>query len=392
MFETLTPPKEDAILKLMALYRADDRPGKLDLGVGVYRDDQGRTPVMRSVKAAERKVHDAQDTKSYVALLGAPDFGDALRDLVLGDAVPADAVAVAATPGGTGALHMGFELIRKAAPGATVWLPRPTWPNHAAILKHLGMEMREYRYAAADGSLDFDGMLDDLGAAQPGDAVVLHGCCHNPTGVDPDAQMWGTIADLMNDRGLVPMVDLAYLGFGDGLVQDAEGLRLIARRCPEVLLGVSCSKNFGVYRDRVGALMSISHDTGRIDVVRGNMATLNRLNFSFPPDHGARVVTTVLTDADLRADWEAEVSEMRNRVNSLRAGLAAELQRQTNSDRFGMLMRQKGMFSKLGLSGAEVEALRNDHAVYAVGDSRINIAGLKLEEIPHLAQAIAAVI
>ncbi len=390
MFETLTPEAPDKILSLMAAFRADPRATKIDLGVGVYKDADGRTPVMRAVKAAERKLWETEATKTYTGLAGEPAFADAMRTLIMGDAAPAARVAAAATPGGTGAIRQGFELVRMAAPGATVWLSAPTWPNHPSILKYLGIPMAEYRYFHdATRGVDFDGLMADLARVGRGDAVLLHGCCHNPTGANLTPEQWGQVADLLNARGAVPFVDIAYQGFGDGLDADAIGTRTIVARCPEVIIAASCSKNFGIYRERTGLIMALG-DEARQTVMQGTLAFLNRQNFSFPPDHGARLVTMILTDPALRADWEAELEQVRTGMLGLRAQLAAELRQRTNSDRFDFIARHRGMFSRLGATPDQVERMRAEAGIYMVGDSRLNIAGLNAGTVPVLAEAIVA--
>jgi aspartate/tyrosine/aromatic aminotransferase len=390
MLETLTAQPQDKILQLIALYRDDPRPQKIDLGVGVYKDASGLTPVMRAVKAAERKLWAEETTKTYTGLAGDPAFATALTTMILG-APMADRAAAVATPGGTGAIRQAFELIRMSSPGATVWLSDPTWPNHPSILRYLGMPMAEYRYFdRASRGIDLAGMLGDLARVMAGDVVLLHGCCHNPTGANPSSDEWRQIADLLRRRGAVPLIDLAYQGFGDGLEQDAQATRLVAATFPEVLIAASCSKNFGIYRERTGLLLALS-DPLRRDVVQGNLAFLNRQNFSFPPDHGARLVTMILNDADLRADWQAELEEVRLNMLSLRSQLADALRRATNSDRYDFIAGHRGMFSRLGLNEAQVLELREKHAIYMVGDSRINIAGLNARTVPVLASAIAAV-
>ena len=391
MFDQLKDQPADKILSLMAAFRADPREGKIDLGVGVYKDADGRTPVMRAVREAERRIWDEETTKTYTALAGDPAFSDAMVAMVLGDAVPRARVAAVATPGGTGAVRQGFELIRMMNPSATVWVPEPTWPNHLSILKHLGIPTRSYRYVDAQTlQVDAAGMLEDLGAVQAGDAVLLHGCCHNPSGADPDAGTWDRIGALLRDCGALPFVDLAYQGFGDGLEADAAATReLVASG--EVLIAASCSKNFGIYRERTGVLMAVSADEGVSKLAQANLAYLNRQNYSFPPDHGARVVTTILGDEGLRADWMAELEEIRTGMQGLRASLAAELRRLTNSDRFDFLLNHKGMFSRLGASPEQVERMRAEHGIYMVGDSRINVAGLNAGTVPVLAKAMVEV-
>lgn len=393
MFSALPTHPEDKILRIMGMYRSDPRPEKIDLGVGVYKNAKGQTPVMRAIKTAEQQLWEIEDTKTYVGLVGAPDYNDAMIDLVLGDAVDRAAVASAATPGGTGAVHQAFELVRMATPDATVWVSDPTWGNHVSILKHVGLNTRVYRYFdAASGSLNFDGMQADLAGAKAGDVVLLHGCCHNPTGVNLTPAQWQTTVDLILEKGLIPMIDIAYQGFGDGLDEDAAGVRLVAKSCPELLIAASCSKNFGVYRERTGIIMAVSQNADLVKNTQANLAHLNRQNFSFPPDHGARLVTMVLTDPELRADWQAELEEVRTGMLDLRKMLAAELKRQTNSDRFDFIAEHRGMFSMMGISGEEVDALREKHAVYAISDSRINIAGLNATTVPILAAAVADVI
>ncbi len=389
MFEQLKEQPADKILALMAAYREDPRTDKVDLGVGVYKDATGKTPIMRAIKTAEKQLWDAEETKSYTGLAGDPAFGDAMVSLVLGDAVRRENVAAVATPGGTGAVRQAFDLIRMANPDARVFVSDPTWPNHLSILKHMQIEHVPYRYFDAEtGGVDFDGMMADLEAVNAGDIVLLHGCCHNPTGANLNMSQWQEVVDLLNKTGAVPMIDIAYQGFGDGLDADAAATRLVASSCPEVLIAASCSKNFGIYRERTGLLMAVSGDAGKFKINQGNLAYLNRQNFSFPPDHGARLVTMVLTDPALRADWEAELEEVRLGMLRLRQALADELRDLSGSDRFGFLAQHRGMFSRLGVGPDKVEAMREKHGIYMVGDSRMNIAGLNDQTIPKLAKAI----
>ena len=390
MFETLKPQPQDKILSLMQLFRDDPRPGKIDLGVGVYKDATGLTPVMRAVKNAERQLWETQTTKTYTGLAGDPAFGAAMLDLILGQGF-ADRAAAVATPGGTGAIRQAFELFAMAAPGKRIWMSGPTWPNHPSIARYLGIGMAEYAYYDCEtGGIDFDYLTENLSQAKPGDMVLLHGCCHNPTGANLSLPQWAAVADLIVRRGLIPLVDLAYQGFGDGLDEDAAATRLIAARCPEVLIAASCSKNFGVYRERTGVLIALT-DPARRDVVQGNLAWLNRQNFSFPPDHGARLVTMILTDPALRAEWQAELEAVRLSMLALREALSRELRDRSGSDRFGFLAQHRGMFSRLGATEAQVERLRAEHGIYMVSDSRLNIAGLNAATVPVLAKAIIAV-
>ena len=389
MFDKLNEQPADKILMLMEAFKADPREDKIDLGVGVYKNPEGITPVMRAVKAAEKRIWEEQETKAYTGLAGDPAYADAMIGLVLGDAVARDTVSAVATPGGTGAVRQAFELIRMANPAARIFVSDPTWPNHLSILKFLGMEVVPYRYFDADtGGVNFDGMMEDLKGLKTGDVVLLHGCCHNPTGANLNLTEWKAVVARMNEAGAVPMVDIAYQGFGDGLEDDAAAVRMVASSVPECLIAASCSKNFGIYRERAGLLMAVAQDAGLRKVTQGNLAYLNRQNFSFPPDHGARIVSTILTDDALRADWQAELEEVRLNMLGLREQLASELQRLSGSDRFHFLAQHRGMFSRLGCSPEQVETLRRDHGIYMVGDSRMNIAGLNQTTVPILAKAI----
>ena len=391
MFENLKPQPEDKIIKMIGMFAADPRDDKLDLGVGVYKDASGNTPVMRAVKRAEARLLESQDTKKYVGLLGNLEFVDGMRELVLGGSVASSRVTGAQTPGGTGAIRQIFELINMATPDATVWISDPSWPNHEAILKYLGMKVGKYRYFdEATCGVDFDGMMTDLDGAAAGDVILLHGCCHNPTGANITVEQWGAVTELLMSKNLTPMIDIAYQGFGDGREEDAAGVRLMAARVPEMLIAASCSKNFGLYRDRVGAALAVCKD--EVALTKGALATLNRMNFSFPPDHGATVVAIIMGDPELRADWMAEVESMRVSMLELRSGLADALRRETNSDRFDFVADHRGMFSRLGLTTPQVDKLRDEYGIYMVGDSRFNVAGLPADGLDDLAKAIAAVL
>ena len=389
MFETLKSQPADKILALMQKFREDPRESKIDLGVGVYKNAQGVTPVMRAIKAAEHKLWEEQTSKSYVGLVGDPAYSDAMIKLILADTVERGNIAAAATPGGTGAVRQAFELIKMANPSARVFVSDPTWPNHISILNYVGIETVTYRYFDRETrGVNFDGMIEDLKTAVKGDVILLHGCCHNPTGANLNEVQWKEVIALMNERGLVPMIDIAYQGFGDGLEEDAAGVRLVASGTPECLIAASCSKNFGIYRERTGLLMMVSNDTAAQKLNQGTLAFLNRQNYSFPPDHGARLVTMILNDDALRADWAAELEETRLGMLGLRQQLADELQRLSGSDRFGFLAQHRGMFSLLGTSPDLVEKMRADDGIYMVGDSRMNIAGLNADTVPILAKAI----
>ena len=389
MFQSLKEQPADKILALMQKYKEDPRDSKIDLGVGVYKNAEGLTPVMRAVKTAEQQLWERETTKSYVGLVGDPQFSDVMVDLVLSDSVARGNVAAAATPGGTGAVRQAFELLKMANPDVRVFVSDPTWPNHLSILKYLDLPVVPYRYFDSETrGVDFAGMMEDLADARSGDVILLHGCCHNPTGANLNMSQWQEVVDFLNTSGATPMIDIAYQGFGDGLQEDAAGTRLIASSVPETVIAASCSKNFGIYRERTGLLMVVSQDATAKGLNQSTLAFLNRQNFSFPPDHGARLVTMVLSDPALRADWAAELEEVRLGMLDLRTQLASELQRLSGSDRFGFLAQHRGMFSRLGASAEHVEKLRADHAVYMVGDSRMNIAGLNSATVPLLAQAI----
>ncbi len=389
MFTDLKKQPADKILQLMQMFREDPRTDKIDLGVGIYKDANGNTPVMRAIKAAEKQLWETETTKKYTGLAGEPAYQDAMVDLVLADSVARDQVAAAATPGGTGAIRQAVELIKMANPNATIWLSDPTWPNHPSIIKYVGLNMAEYRYFDdATCGVDFDGMMSDLAAVKSGDIVLLHGCCHNPTGANLNPAQWQTVVDHLGKTGAIPFIDIAYQGFGDGLDVDAAAVRLVASSLPETIIAASCSKNFGIYRERTGVLMTVSQDRENTALNQGTLAFLNRQNFSFPPDHGARLVTMILNDEALKADWMAELEEVRLGMLKLREMLAAELQRLSGSDRFGFLAQHRGMFSRLGATPEQVETLRAEHGIYMIGDSRMNIAGLNEATIPVLAKAI----
>jgi len=389
MFQSLKEQPADKILALMQQYKEDPRESKIDLGVGVYKNAAGLTPVMRAIKTAEQQLWERETTKSYVGLVGDPQFSDVMVDLVLSDSVARGNVAAAATPGGTGAVRQAFELLKMANPDVRVFVSNPTWPNHLSILKYLELPVVPYRYFDSETrGVDFAAMMEDLAEARSGDVILLHGCCHNPTGANLNMSQWQDVVDFLNASGATPMIDIAYQGFGDGLQEDAAGTRLVASSVPETVIAASCSKNFGIYRERTGLLMVVSQDATAKGLNQSTLAFLNRQNFSFPPDHGARLVTMVLSDPALRADWAAELEEVRLGMLDLRTQLASELQRLSGSDRFGFLAQHRGMFSRLGASAEHVEKLRADHAVYMVGDSRMNIAGLNSATVPVLAQAI----
>jgi aspartate/tyrosine/aromatic aminotransferase len=393
MFEDLQPAPADKILALIGLCRADPRADKVDLGVGVYKDRDGKTPMMRAVREAERRLLQSQDTKTYLGLAGDTGFNAAMIRLVFGEIADFSRIRAAQAPGGSGALRLLAELLKRTRSDATVWLSDPTWPNHMPVMRAAGLQTREYPYFdATSGAVRFDDMLSALRTADRGDVVLLHGCCHNPTGANLDIAQWAAVAELVVERGLLPFVDIAYQGFGEGLDADAAGLRLLATKVPEMVVASSCSKNFAVYRDRVGAAMILARDGAQADVAMGQMLSAARAMYSMPPDHGAAAVRIVLDDAELRADWEAELEEMRLRMLRLRIQFAEALRRQSNSGRFDFIASHRGMFSRLGLSETQVERLRAEHGVYMIGDSRVNVAGLPEDGMDALAKAIVSVL
>ena len=393
MFVNLNAQPQDKILKLMGAYKADVRKNKIDLGVGVYKDASGSTPIMRAVKAAEKQLWKNQETKSYVGLAGDPEFASSMFDLVLGTSVSPEHLAAIATPGGTGAVRQALELIKLAAPTATVWFSNPTWPNHLSIVTHLEINRSDYRYFDSEtGAVDFDGMQADIGNIPSGDVVLLHGCCHNPTGANLTSEQEDQIIEILSNNGVIPFVDIAYQGFGDGLEQDARFTRKLASRLPQCLIAASCSKNFGIYRERTGILIAVTPNLKQQTITQENLAFLNRQNFSFPPDHGARLVTMILGSENLRKSWIQELEETRLNMLDLRQKLASQLCQKTNSDRFNFLGHHRGMFSRIGISPNQVEKIRTDFGVYMVDDSRINIAGLNKHTVSLLATAIAQII
>lgn len=389
IFKNLQQQPPDKILALMTAFKEDPRDQKLDLGVGVYKNPTGITPIMRSIKLAEKKWWEIESSKSYVGLVGDPAFSDAIISLVLGNSIPRNLIASAATPGGTGAVRQGFELFKIANPGVRVFVSDPTWPNHISILQYLNIPFETYRYFDNETrGVDFDSMVSDLSRAKAGDVILLHGCCHNPTGANLDKQQWKIIIDLLNKNGATPMIDLAYQGFGDGLEEDAYATRLIAESVPETVIASSCSKNFGIYRERTGLLMLISQDSSKRNINQSMLAYLNRQNYSFPPDHGSRLVSIVLNDKDLRSDWMSELEDIRTSLLNLRVQLADELQKISGSDRFSFIASHRGMFSRLGATPSQVEKMRKEFGIYMVSDSRFNVAGLNNDTVPALAKAI----
>jgi aspartate/tyrosine/aromatic aminotransferase len=396
MLASVQPAPPDPILGLTEAYRADDRPGKINLGVGIYRDAQGRTPVLDAVRQAERVIADTQASKDYLPIDGEPGYHRAVRELLLGhdlDQRLADRVRVCSTPGGTGGLRVLAEVVHFAFPDATLWVPTPTWPNHPAIFAAANLPTQTYRYFDPKrNSLRFDEMIDDLGRVPDGHVVLLHGCCHNPTGVDPTPQQWQAIADLLAGKAVLPLIDLAYQGFGDGLDADAVGARTIIDTCPESLVVSSFSKNFSLYRERVGAITIVGEHPPDTAGVLSRVKQIVRRNYSNPPGHGAEIVRTILNTPALRERWLGELDAMRSRINDTRSGLAAGLDARGVSlapDGNGFIGRQRGMFTLTGMTGDQVVRMRDQHAVYAVGSGRINVAGITPDKLDAVCDAIA---
>jgi aspartate aminotransferase len=392
LFQNIDRLKPDAILGLMAQFRADTDSRKVDLGVGVYRDPSGNTPVLECVRLAERAVLEAQTTKSYVAAAGREDYNAAVEAMVLGESHPARRARrarTAQTPGGCGALRVGAELIRAAAPGSTVHISDPTWPNHPSLLGSSGLQLERYPYYdAAAHELRFAAMLERLERARAGDVVLLHVSCHNPSGSDLSIDQWRAVTDLLARKRLTPFLDLAYQGFGTSLDEDVAGLRLMTEALPEALIAVSHSKNLGLYRERVGAIITLSESESRADAAQSHVLQIARSIYSMPPDHGAAIAACIFADPARKQAWLAELETMRNRIKDMRALFAAALRRVTGSREFDFIETQRGMFSLLGLPPATVEALRNERHIYMLGDSRINLAGIMPHNVDYLAEAI----
>jgi len=378
----------------MAKYRADSSPLKVDLGVGVYRDLTGNTPVLASVRRAEQAVLAAQSTKSYVAAAGREEFNGAVEELVLGSTHAARRGRRARTvqaPGGCGALRVGAELIRAAAPAVTVHISDPTWGNHTPLLGSSGLRLERYPYYdTTTNQLRFEAMLERLDRAAEGDVVLIHACCHNPTGADLDAAQWQALAQLLMRRRLVPFLDLAYQGFAVDLDTDAAGVRLIAEQVPEALIAISFSKNMGLYRERVGALITIGENETRADAMLSHVLQIARSIYSMPPDHGAAIAAHIFANPALKSEWLEELRLMRTRIADMRGLLAQQLHDVTGDGAFDFIRTQRGMFSLLGVSPQAVDRLRDKHHIYMTQDSRMNLAGIMPHNVGYAANAIAA--
>ncbi|HAS6070266.1 TPA: aminotransferase class I/II-fold pyridoxal phosphate-dependent enzyme [Vibrio vulnificus] len=392
MFSQLPTPALDPILSLTVAFRNDPRDQKVDLGIGVYKNNKGETPIMRAVSQAQKIVADTQTTKSYVGLAGCEEFNQSMVNLLLAGTSVLDRVSAIQTPGASGALRMLGDLMKVAQPDTTVWISNPSYVNHKPVMEAAGLKVRYYRYFSPETKqVDIGQMLDDLATAGPKDVVLLHGCCHNPTGADIDFAAWQAITDLAVKNGFTPFVDIAYQGFGDGLEEDAKGLQLMADRVEEMLITTSCSKNFGLYRERTGAAIVIGKNAKESSNAKGKLLTLARSTYTMPPDHGAALVKTILQNVELTTTWKQELCEMQQRLLNLRQTLCNELRNQHNTSQFDFIESHKGMFTVLGFTPEQIGTLRDEYGIYGVGDGRINIAGLTEAHIPYVADAIVKV-
>ncbi|MBF9002724.1 MULTISPECIES: amino acid aminotransferase [Vibrio] len=392
MFSHLPTPTLDTIISLSAAYKKDTRANKVDLGIGVYKNSDGVTPIMRAVQQAQDIVVASQTTKAYVGIAGCEEFNQSMVDLVLKGTSAYERVATIQTPGASGGLRMFADLIHFAQPDTTVWLTNPSYVNHAPIMEAAGLRVKYYAYFnPVTKTVDTEAMLRDLAQAGPNDVVLLHGCCHNPTGADMSLDAWQSVTELAQANGFMPFVDAAYLGFGDSYEQDAAGLRFMADNVDEMMLTVSCSKNFGLYRERTGAAMVIGKNVTEAGNAKGKLQNLARASYTMPPDHGAALVKTVLQDDKLTAIWQQELVEMQQRLLSLRQTLCRELRNTYNTAQFDFIEQHKGMFTVLGLSPQQMTRLREEFAIYGVTDGRINVAGLTESDIPYVAESIMKV-
>lgn len=396
MFETLKPLPPDAILGIMTLFRADPNPGKIDLSVGVYQDEQGRTPVLPSVKKAEQAILAAQDSKTYVSIAGNAAFNKGIEEVIYGKdhpALKAGRISTVQTPGGSGGLSVAGHLLARAKPNARCYVSDPSWPNHQPLLKVAGLTLDTYPYYDyAKHRVDFEPMMAKLEKASAGELVLIHGCCHNPCGADLSKEQWEELTKLCERRGLVPFIDLAYQGLAEGLDEDAFGVRLMAARLPEVVVVSSSSKNLGLYRERVGAASVVSANAEAAKLAAANAANVARGIYSMPPDHGAAIVGYILNSPELRAQWIKELAEMRARINGLRTLLVSKLAARKTSMDFSFIAQERGMFSFLGITKEQVIRLREEFHIYMVESSRVNIAGINNANVDRIADSIAAVL
>ena len=396
MFDKLDVAPPDPILGLEEAFRRDPNPAKINLSVGVYKDADGNTPVFQTVKRAEETILQNEASKSYLGIDGSPDYAAAVQSLIFGPTHPlvGGGLAVTAhTPGGTGGLRVAGDFVKKINPGACVWVSQPTWPNHPNVFRAAGLKVETYPYFdAINNRLAFDEMLAALDKLPAGDVVVLHGSCHNPTGIDPTAEQWARIADVVEARGLLPLVDFAYQGLAEGLREDAAGVVTLCRPGRELLVASSFSKNFGLYNERVGALTLVADSAAGAQAALSHIKTVIRANYSNPPAHGSKIVTTILKSPELRPEWEAEVAAMRDRIWAMRRSFVAGLKAEGVQRDFSFIERQHGMFSFTGLTKDQVKRLREEYSIYIVDSGRINVAGMTDKSIPILCKAVAEVL
>ena len=395
MFGSLKALPADPILGLLAKYREDSNPQKIDLGVGVYKDEAGHTAVLKCVKTAEKYRNDNEDTKVYIGPTGSPLFNQEMNKLIFGShkVLIEDRVRTVSAPGGTGALRVAGEFIKSCKPGATIWVSNPTWANHTGLFEAAGLTVKTYPYYDYENKcLDFDSMLNALKEVSADDAVLLHACCHNPSGMDLSQEQWQQVAEVAKARGFLPVVDMAYQGFGEGLDEDAYGLRLMADSVKEMIVCSSCSKNFGLYRERIGACSIIGESSAAADVANSVLLSVVRCIYSMPPAHGAALVETILSSDELRNQWHEELKEMRDRINGNRQLIVDKIKEQGVERDFSFITRQKGMFSFLGITPEQVQQLQDEYSIYMVGSSRMSIAGIANSNVDYLAKSIAAVL
>lgn len=396
MFDELPLLPPDPILGLSAAYKADSNPDKVDLSVGIYKNDQGDTPIMEAVKIAQEKWAATEPTKAYAPPAGFEGFNVAMQGLLLGNdsqALKDERAISVQTPGGCGALRVAAGMLMRAQDKVKVWVSTPTWANHLPLLGSAGIDIAEYPYYDYDNHrIDFDAMMETLKSVQVGELVLLHGCCHNPSGADLSQDQWRAVTALLKEKGATPFIDVAYLGLGDGLDEDAWGLRHMVEQCPEVLIAASCSKNFGLYRERVGAVVVVARTKKTAAACRGQLVNIAREIYSMPPSHGAGLVDIIFHTPDLMQLWQKELGEARNRINDLRADFVSKLQGAGFADRFDYIQQEKGMFSFLGISKEQVAKLKNDYSIYMVGSSRINVAGLNADNMDYVVSALTDVI
>lgn len=392
MFEHISRVPGDAILGLIDAFKNDPRSRKIDLGVGVYRDNEGNTPILSTVKAAERHLVEHETTKSYIGSHGAEEYGQQILSLVFGvdsDILAQHRASLTQSPGGTGALRLAADFLRVNLAGRRIWISDPTWPNHIGIFSAAGIEIQRYPYVDDQNRFVFDQMLDALRQIPKGDVVLLHACCHNPTGYDLSHEQWQAVLEVLRERCLLPLIDMAYQGFGHGLDEDAYGVRLLSAHLDAMIVTFSCSKNFGIYNERTGALILVAGNQEEMENVRSQAALTARENYSNPPAHGASVVSHILSNDTLHQQWLSEVSEMRQRIRSLREQLVNALESHGLRERFTCILEQNGMFSYLGISPEQVDYLRDEYGIYMVRSGRASMAGLRTEQIDYMAAALA---